>query len=173
MNVTSFMDSPFQGLLNFDGSLTAIVMCHDDNSNRIGVHIPRYMHNVELYEIATYYNADKKVKLNKSIIANSEKIEFSNEVKIANYFWVSPMEEVRQAAHKHDDIHYIERYNSSGEYYEHKHPHTTKDIYYRHDVSERKKITPPPVHEEILIMFLDGDPKKGYWLLFTPSLDGK
>jgi hypothetical protein len=30
----------------------------------------------------------------------------------------------------------------------------------------------PALHEEVLVIFLDGDPKKGYWLPFTPTIRG-
>jgi hypothetical protein len=161
--------------IGFDGMTTGFVVCHDEENKKAGVQLPKFMPHVPQFQRATYYTEDIIHSLDSSAVINSEssKLEFSPELKECNYYWVNPMEWVKDWVHVND----TNTNFGAG----HDHPKTNPyegTAPFIHENNNRQVANfyspvPPSVGEEILCVCLDSDPQKMYWLPYSPSMTGK
>jgi len=194
MKMEHLVDS-FESITSFKGMLSAVVMCHDIyGHHKIGVCIPRLMPDTNWDHQATYYHDETIKKLKKDKIVNNDetKPKFKKWIALSNYLWVREMEWVRPRVHIGDDLRHQgsnHDHNQSSEHAVHTHdketrftftrPMTKQDSTYLQgrnvetrsvdNSNNTSYFRPPAINEEILVMFMDGDPKFPVWLPFAPT----
>jgi hypothetical protein len=137
---------------NLNGFLTGTVMINDDpkKEGRIGVWIPKLMGNISK-------NGQPKMdkeSFTNNMQANENNINPNSPISNSNYWWVRPTNMVDVAKQ-------TEQYKENGDKVESYNLETVQ--------SSQGSYRVPRLGQEIIVIFLDGDPQKGYYLPLTPT----
>jgi hypothetical protein len=143
--------------LDFSGIMNGTVIINEDPlmEGRVGVWIPKLMPFSKKYE-APVINTET---LDNSIINNQDPPSFEGDVLSVNYLWVRPLSRVqREKGKKHFSVNdnKIEEYEQEIE---------TQTV--------GGNFCVPRIGQEVLIFFLDEDPKKGYYMPLSPTILGE
>lgn len=149
--------------LNYMNLMEAEVRDNEDPDleGKIAVYIPKLMYNNN-YEEKPKETQHQDIDTSKLI--NSD--DFATETlttETSNYIWVRPLQifEDNEETWKHEDEDYIGYKKRNGI--------VTPYKFSRHNSGTLRV---PRIGTIVLVFFLDGDPQKGYYFPFTPTVEG-